>query len=404
MREDWKYQPLGEITTSINGLWKGKKPPFVNVGVIRNANFTKEFTLNLSNIEYLDVEERQYSSRKLQRGDLIVEKSGGSEKQPVGRTILFDLEGEYSVSNFTSILRIKDKTSILPTFLYKYLLYIYKEGYTKEMQNATTGIHNIIYDKFLSIPIPILSLSEQERIVALLDAKFEKIDAIKANAASQLQAAKDLFQSALKEVFEVNRNCKYEPLGEIVEIKRGLTYSKNDEVDISEKIVLRSNNVNLDNHQFDFTELKYLKPTFDIPADKYLQKGDLLMCMSNGSKAHLGKVALYEGESDKYAFGGFMAALSHKDSVIGRYLFYAMITPMYKEYIKTLSDGANINNLKVRDIEAFSIPVPPLPEQERIAASLDAISEKVKALQANYDNTITLCNDLKQSLLKSIFA
>ena len=126
MRNDWKYEPLGEITTSINGLWKGKKPPFVNVGVIRNANFTKEFTLNLSNIEYLDVEERQYSSRKLQRGDLIVEKSGGSEKQPVGRTILFDLEGEYSVSNFTSILHIKDKTSILPTFLYKYLLYIYK--------------------------------------------------------------------------------------------------------------------------------------------------------------------------------------------------------------------------------------------------------------------------------------
>ena len=113
MRNDWKYEPLGEITTSINGLWKGKKPPFVNVGVIRNANFTKEFTLNLSNIEYLDVEERQYSSRKLQRGDLIVEKSGGSEKQPVGRTILFDLEGEYSVSNFTSILHIKDKTSIL---------------------------------------------------------------------------------------------------------------------------------------------------------------------------------------------------------------------------------------------------------------------------------------------------
>ena len=61
-------------------------------------------------------------------------------------------------------------------------------------------------------------------------------------------------------------------LGDIVEIKRGLTYSKNDEVLTSEKIVLRSNNVNLDNHQFDFTELKYLKPSFNIPADKYLQK------------------------------------------------------------------------------------------------------------------------------------
>ena len=200
----------------------------------------------------------------------------------------------------------------------------------------------------------------------------------------------------------MRENWKYQPLGEIVEIKRGLTYSKNDEVDISGKIVLRSNNVNLDNHQFDFTELKYLKPTFDIPADKYLQKGDLLMCMSNGSKAHLGKVALYDGESDKYAFGGFMAALSHKDSVIGRYLFYAMITPMYKEYIKTLSDGANINNLKVRDIEAFSIPVPPLSEQERIVALLDDQFAKIDTLKANAASQLQDAKDLFQSALKEM--
>ena len=187
-----------------------------------------------------------------------------------------------------------------------------------------------------------------------------------------------------------------------MEIKRGLTYSKNDEVETSEKIVLRSNNINLDNHQFDFTELKYLKPSFDIPADKYLQKGDLLMCMSNGSKAHLGKVALYEGDSNRYAFGGFMAALSHKDSVIGKYLFYAMTTPMYKEYIKALSDGANINNLKVRDIEAFTIPVPPLSEQERMVSLLDTQFAKIDALKANVASQLQAAKDLFQAALKQL--
>ena len=200
----------------------------------------------------------------------------------------------------------------------------------------------------------------------------------------------------------MRNDWKYLPLGDIVEIKRGLTYSKNDEVVTSEKIVLRSNNVNLDNHQFDFTELKYLKPSFDIPADKYLQKGDLLMCMSNGSKAHLGKVALYEGDSNRYAFGGFMAALSHKDSVIGKYLFYAMTTPMYKEYIKALSDGANINNLKVRDIEAFTIPVPPLSEQERIVSQLDEQFAKIDALKANAASQLQAAKDLFQSALKQL--
>ena len=43
MKEGWTYKKLGEVCDTINGLWKGKKPPYINVGVIRNANFTKEF-------------------------------------------------------------------------------------------------------------------------------------------------------------------------------------------------------------------------------------------------------------------------------------------------------------------------------------------------------------------------
>ena len=200
-KEGWKYKPVGEITASINGLWKGKKPPYVNVGVIRNANFTKDFTLNTSNIEYLDVEERQYKSRKLEKGDLIVEKSGGSEKQPVGRTVLFDLDGEFSVSNFTSILRIKDKSAILPAFLYLYLLFVYKEGVTKTMQNAATGIHNIIYDLFLAIPIPILPIGEQQRIVKLLEAVIKKIYSLRSNYDNTLTLCNDLKQALLKSIF-----------------------------------------------------------------------------------------------------------------------------------------------------------------------------------------------------------
>ena len=96
----WEWKKLGEVCDSINGLWKGKKEPFIKVGVIRNTNFTKncKLDLNPSKLEFLDVEKKQYDKRKLQFGDLIVEKSGGSEKQPVGRVVLFEeKEGEYSL-------------------------------------------------------------------------------------------------------------------------------------------------------------------------------------------------------------------------------------------------------------------------------------------------------------------
>ena len=76
------------------------------VGVIRNANFTKDFKLDYSNIEYIDVEQRTFAKRHLENGDLIVEKSGGSDNNPVGRTILYEgKSGVFSFSNFTMVLR-----------------------------------------------------------------------------------------------------------------------------------------------------------------------------------------------------------------------------------------------------------------------------------------------------------
>ncbi len=107
--EQWQTTCLGDACQFINGLWKGDVPPLVRVGVIRNTNFAKDGTLDDSDIAYLDVEAKKYAKRRLQFGDLILEKSGGGPKQPVGRVILFDkTEGEYSFSNFTAAIRISD--------------------------------------------------------------------------------------------------------------------------------------------------------------------------------------------------------------------------------------------------------------------------------------------------------
>ena len=113
MKGDCKIKKLGDVCDVINGLWTGKKEPFINICVIRNTNFTKDCKLNLDDVAYIDAEVKQFSTRKLQVGDIIVEKSGGSDTQPVGRVVLFDVrQGDYSFSNFTMILRIRDKNII----------------------------------------------------------------------------------------------------------------------------------------------------------------------------------------------------------------------------------------------------------------------------------------------------
>ena len=175
----WCTTNIKNVCENINGLWKGKKEPFINVGVIRNANFTKDFKLNYSNIEYIDVEQRAFSQRHLKNGDLIVEKSGGSDNYPVGRAILYEGKDElYSFSNFTMALRIKYKNILLSKFLYYYLLDKYKKGIMRTMQTQTTGLHNLILDKYLSMELCIPPYSEQKRIIEAIEELFNKLDAI----------------------------------------------------------------------------------------------------------------------------------------------------------------------------------------------------------------------------------
>lgn len=88
---------LGDYIETLGGLWTGKKPPFRKVSVIRNTNFTMRGTLNLSDVAEIEVEENSYAKRKLLDGDIIIEKSGGSETQAVGRVVLFEnVKGEFS--------------------------------------------------------------------------------------------------------------------------------------------------------------------------------------------------------------------------------------------------------------------------------------------------------------------
>ena len=193
----------------------------------------------------------------------------------------------------------------------------------------------------------------------------------------------------------------YKKLGEVATFARGLTYSKNDEVEHSNNIVLRSNNIDLIAGKLDFSELKYLKAGFTIPEEKRLRKGSLFICMSNGSKAHLGKVA-YVDKDYGYAFGGFMGQITPNNDVDGLYLHYALSSPLYKEYIKSLSEGANINNLKYKDLAEFVIKYPSLSEQQSIVYYLDSAFAKIDAMKANAEKALNEAKALFQASLKEM--
>jgi type I restriction enzyme, S subunit len=217
VKDGWQSRTLDEACQFSNGLWKGKVPPFVNVGVIRNTNFTKEGALDDSGIAYLDVEAKQFEKRRLQFGDIILEKSGGGPRQAVGRVVVFDKEdGDFSFSNFTSALRVRDSNELDFRFLHRFLHWTYISGVTEGMQSHSTGIRNLNSGAYRAIRIHFPPLPEQQRIVGILDEAFEGIATAKANAEKNLQNARAIFESHLQAAFaETWKTCRLVTLADL---------------------------------------------------------------------------------------------------------------------------------------------------------------------------------------------
>ncbi|MFZ3074087.1 MAG: restriction endonuclease subunit S, partial [Minisyncoccales bacterium] len=216
---EWPTKKISNACDIVNGLWSGKEPPYIKVGVIRNTNFTREGALDDSAIAYLNVERKKFKKRKLSYGDIILEKSGGGPKQPVGRVIIFDKkDGDFSFSNFTSAIRVKNSTELDFNFLHKFLFFLYISGTTEKMQSHSTGIRNLDLKLYMEIEIPLPPLAEQRRIVKLLDEVFEGIKLAKENTEKNLRNSKELFESYLQGVFEnPGKDWEEKKLGEILQ-------------------------------------------------------------------------------------------------------------------------------------------------------------------------------------------
>lgn len=280
----------------------------------------------------------------------------------------------------------------------EYLVYILRTlDYSKVITGAAQPQITRISLSDVEIPVP--PLSEQERIVSYLDAEFAKIDTLKANTDQQLKAAKALFQSALKEMLTPQEGWERKKFGDLCKLVRGpFGGSLKKEIFVDKGYaVYEQQHAIYKNH-----DIRYY-----IPKDKYLSMkrfavsyNDLIMSCSGT----IGRIYVIPEDAPEGIINQALLKITIKKDILPNYLAVLMESSYFKEIIASYSDGAAIKNIAaVNVLKEIDLLVPPVDEQNNILAHLDAISEKVKALQANYNRTLTLCNDLKQSLLKSIF-
>ena len=99
---------LIEITgKAVSGEWGSDDTAGNGTPILRTTNFTNEGVVDYSDVVTRDLGEKDLSEKYLRKGDIIIEKSGGSDKQPVGRVIYFEgPETTYVFNNFTGLLRV----------------------------------------------------------------------------------------------------------------------------------------------------------------------------------------------------------------------------------------------------------------------------------------------------------
>ncbi len=387
---------LDELCDFISGFWTGKKPPYVNVGVLRNTNFHKSGNLDFSDIAQLEVESKQFSTRQLKFGDIVLEKSGGGPKQPVGRVCVFEKsEGLFSLSNFTSAIRVKDEKELDYKYLHYFLKHQYITGETEKIQTHSTGIRNLqlsLYKEFL-VPLPPLPI--QQKIVAKLDAIFAEIDKATAAAETNAKNAEALFQSYLTQVFERgDEGWKRIKLKDIAEYFNGLTYSPKN-VNEDGTVVLRSSNVQSD--KILLNDIVRVNST--IKEKLYVKNGDILMCSRNGSKRLVGKTATIGNLEERMTFGTFMMIIRSESNFFIEWFFKSDL------FKRQISSGENtmINQITRYMLDEIVIPLPDITTQKSISSKISNLYNTSHLLKSSYIKKIDELSLYKQSILKQAF-
>jgi type I restriction enzyme S subunit len=149
--------------------------------------------------------------------------------------------------------------------------------------------------------------------------------------------------------------------------------------------------------------INYTAPTY-VPAhlikpNQYLVRGDVLICMSSGSKKLVGKAALVQEESEA-SFGAFCAVFRPGEEINNDYLGWFFQSPQYRLEISSLSRGIGINNLRIGDIGSLHIPLPPLSVQGRVVAKVDQLMSLCDELEKQQ----ILRHELREKFAESVLA
>ncbi len=189
----------------------------------------------------------------------------------------------------------------------------------------------------------------------------------------------------LGKLIKISSSYPMVSLNALVSIINGVTFDEEDQVtEETSNAVLTADNITSE-CTLQIVKKVYLREDFPTNNEKRLLKDDIFICLSSGSKEHVGKCAMIKQNIPFYA-GGFMGILrKNSDDVLMKYLWTVLASDQYRAVLPQESTGMNINNLG-GTLGNIKIPLPPLDIQQKIVAEIEQYEKKEQRLQADIYN------------------
>lgn len=347
-------KPLTDfIEVSFPGEWGLEDKDGSGVKVIRTTNFTNNGKLDLSDVVMRDIDSAKVEKKKLSKGDIILERSGGTNENPVGRVVYFEEDGVYLFNNFTQLLRCKDGVNSLFIFYSLFNYYQMNKNVIRSMGNKTTGIQNLKMDRYWQIPIANVSIERQK--------EFESI---------YRQADKSGFDGFKSQFIEMFGSVDYNPksyyikkVGDFAVCFAGATPSTKIPSYWDNGNIPWMSSGEVHKGRVQDTDTKITKQGYDGCSTKMVPIHSIVVALAGQGKTR-GTVAINDIE---LCTNQSLCAIVPNEEVNYEYLFHNL-RGRYRELRSMSGDVDGRGGLNLKHIQSIKVILPPMSEQMKFVS------------------------------------
>ena len=380
---------LIEITgKALSGEWGIDDQTGEGIPVLRTTNFTNEGVVDYKNVVTRTITKKNIEEKFLRKGDIIIEKSGGSDKFPVGRVIYFEGEDNtYLFNNFTGLLRVKNQEIWYPRYVFYSLFANYRRGGTRMFENKTTGIHNLKLAHYIS-QYEVNEIVKEEQI-SVCD-KLDKLYVIINEMKQQLRLLDDLIKARFVELFGNpvlnEKGWESNLLAQLtLKIGSGATPKGGREAYQEEGIAL-IRSMNVYNGKFEYKDLAHISDEQAAKLDNVIIKeSDVLLNITGASVA---RSCVVPNQILPARVNQHVCIIRCKECIEPIFLNRLLIDDNYQKLLWEIAgSGATREAITKQQVERLKIILPPIELQNQFADFVRQV-DKSKVVYQGYSQYI----------------